>query len=125
MTRAQILMRRMLTCLLLAMALAVSATQASAQDVTVRGTGTCQTYLDAKRSNDVQEAMKDLMWLLGYVSGLARATHVDVFGNHDAAESMLDWFDAYCERFPAKYISDAGDMFYTYRVEQMKGSYPK
>jgi hypothetical protein len=41
MTRPQSLMRRMLAFGLVAVGLAVTATQASAQDVTVRGSGTC------------------------------------------------------------------------------------
>ena len=125
MTRAQSLTRRLLACTLLALTLALTATQAKAQDVTVRGSGTCQDYLDAKRSNNVQEAVKDLTWFMGYLSGLAVATHVNVLGKGDSAESMLDWVDAYCGRYPAKYLSDAGDLYYTYRVEQMKASYPK
>lgn len=125
MTQGQSLVRRMVACGLLAAALAVTAMQASAQDVTVRGSGTCQTYLDAKRSNSVQEAVKDLVWFMGYVSGLAVANHVDVFGKGDNADVMFDWVNAYCERYPAKYLSDAGDLFYRYRVEQIKASYPK
>jgi len=125
MTRVKSLTHRVLACVLLALTLAVTATHASAQDVTVRGSGTCQDYLDAKRSNNVQEAVKDLTWFMGYLSGLAVATHVNVLGKGDSAESMLDWVDAYCGRYPAKYLSDAGDLYYTYRVEQMKASYPK
>jgi hypothetical protein len=115
----------MLACGLLAAALAVTATQANAQNVTVRGAGTCQNYLDAKRGNDVQEAVKDLVWFMGYVSGLAVANHVDVFGKGDNADMMLDWVNAYCERSPAKYLSDAGDLFYRYRLEQIRASYQK
>lgn len=125
MTRGQSLLRRMLTCILLAAVLTVTAMQARAQDVTVRGSGTCQDYLDAKRSNSVQEAVKDLTWFMGYVSGLAVANHVDVLGKSSSADSMFDWVNAYCERYPAKYLSDAGDLYYRYRVEQMKASYPK
>lgn len=124
MTHAKTL-RRILTCALLAAALAVTAMQASAQNVTVRGSGTCQAYLDAKRSNSVQEAVKDLSWLLGYMSGLAVATHVNVLGSDDNAESMLKWVDFYCRVYPAKYLSDAGDLYYRYLKEQMKVSYPK
>ena len=125
MTRPQSLLRRMLRCGLLAAALAATAIQASAQDVTVRGSGTCQTYLDAKRSNSVQEAVKDLTWFMGYMSGLAVANHVDILGKGDSADSMLNWVDAYCERYPAKYLSDAGDLYYRFRLEQMKASNPK
>jgi hypothetical protein len=123
--KTRLALRKMLTCGLLAAALAVTAMQASAQDVTVRGSGTCQTYLDAKRSNSVQEAVKDLVWFMGYVSGLAVANHVDVFGKGDNADVMFDWVNTYCERYPAKYLSDAGDLYYRYRVEQIKASYQK
>lgn len=126
MTQAQSVLRRTLTSGLLAAVLAFAATQARAEDVTVRGSGTCQEYLDAKRSNAVQEAVKDLTWFMGYVSGLAVATHVNVLGKGDSADSMLYWVDAYCGRYPAKYLSDAGDLYYRFRVEQMKtASYPK
>jgi hypothetical protein len=125
MTRIQNLMRRMLTCGLLAVASDVTAMQARGQGVTVRGAGTCQTYLDAKHSNSVQEAVKDLVWFMGYVSGLAVANHVDIFGKDDNADAMFGWVNAYCERYPAKYLSDAGDLYYRYRLEQMRASYPK
>ena len=125
MTKTQTLTRKMLRCGLLAACLAVSAIQASAQNVTVRGSGTCQAYLDAKRSGDVNQAVKELTWLLGYMSGLAVARQVDVMGTADSADSMLTWVDAYCGRYPAKYLSDAGDLYYRFRLEQMKASNPK
>jgi hypothetical protein len=125
MIKKQTFLRRMLRCALLATALTVTAIQASAQNVTVRGSGTCQAYLDAKR-NSVEEAVKDLNWLLGYMSGLAVATQVDVLGKGDNGEFMLKWVDAYCELYPAKYLSDAGDLYYRFRKEQMKAaSYAK
>ncbi len=124
MRKGQTLPRRMLRGGLLAIAMAVTAIQASAQNVTVRGSGTCQAYLDAKR-NSVQEAVKDLTWLLGYMSGLAVATQVDVLGKGDNADFMLNWVDTYCQLYPAKYLSDAGDLYYRFLKEQMKVSYPK
>lgn len=114
------LARKMMRCGVLAAVLAVTAMQASAEDVTVRGSGTCQGFLDAER-NSVPEAVKQLTWLLGYVSGLAVATEVDVLGNHDP-DSMLKFVDNYCERYPAKYLSNAGNMYYQFRKEQMKAS---
>lgn len=115
-------LRKMLACGLLAAALTMTA---SAEDVTVRGSGTCQGYLDAKNSHSIQEAVKHLTWLLGYVSGLAVATHTNILGSGDDAESMLNWVDVYCKAYPARYLSDAGDLYYTYRKEQMKASYQK
>jgi hypothetical protein len=114
----------MLRCGLLAIALTVMAMHASAQGVTVRGSGTCQAYLDAKARNNVQDAVKDLTWLLGYMSGLAVATHVNILGPDDNADLMLTWVDAYCKRYPAKYLSDAGDLYYRFLTEQKK-AYPK
>lgn len=121
MTKRQTLTRRMVRSALLAICLAVTAIQASAQNVTVRGAGTCQAYLDAKRSS-VQEALKDLNWLLGYMSGLAVATQVDILGKGDNAEFMLKWVNTYCELYPAKYLSDAGDLYYRFLKEQMKAA---
>ncbi len=74
----------------------------------MRGSGTCQAYLDAKSSHSIPEAVKHLTWFLGYVSGLAVANHVNILDKGDA-ESMVNWVDAYCDRYPARYISDAGD----------------
>jgi hypothetical protein len=114
-------------CGVLAATFVLTAMQASAEDVTVRGSQTCQAYLDAKR-NSVQEAVKDLTWLLGYMSGLAVGTHVNILGN-DNADSMLKWLDIYCQAYPAKYLSDAGDLYYRFLKEQMKTTpkleYPK
>lgn len=125
MIRAQSLLRGMLTCVLLAAVLAVTAAQASAQDITVRGTGTCQAYLDAQNNNNVQEAVKQLTWLLGYLSGIAVAKQVDILGNNNSADVLLDWANTYCQRYPTKYLSDAGDLYYRYRLEQIKASNQK
>jgi len=117
---------KMLTCGLLATALAVTAMQASAQDVTVRGGGTCQAYLDAKHKASIDEAVKRFVWLLGYVSGLAVGTHVDVLANDDGAEVMLKWVDSYCETYPANRFREAGDLYYRILKGQMKAAaYPK
>lgn len=120
MRQRQTLLRKMLTCGLLATALTLTSMQARAQDVTVRGSGTCQAFLDAER-NSLPEAVKQLTWLLGYVSGLAVATEVDILGNHDP-DSMLTWVNLYCQRYPAKYLSNAGNMYYQFRKDQMKAS---
>jgi hypothetical protein len=126
MTKRQALPRRILACGVLATVLAITAMQANAQGVTVRGAGTCQAYMDAKARNNVQDAVKDLTWLLGYMSGLAAATHVNILGPDDNAESMLKWVDTYCQLYPAKYLSDAGDLYYRFLKEQMKAAaYPK
>jgi hypothetical protein len=120
MSKRQTLLRKLLSCGLIATALAVTAVQASAQDgVTVRGSGTCREYLDAAHTS-VEQAMNHLTWLLGYLSGLAVATQVNVLGKNDNAESMLTWVNTYCQAYPAKYLSNAGDMYYRFRIEQMK-----
>jgi len=119
--KTSLALRKMLACGLLAAALTVTA---NAQDVTVRGSGTCQEYLDAK-TNSVQEAVKDLVWFMGYVSGLAVANRVDVLGKGHSADAMFDWVDGYCQRYPTKYLSNAGDLYYRYRLEQIKASYQK
>jgi hypothetical protein len=121
MTKGQTLLRRMLRCGLLATVLAVTAVQANAQEVSVRGAGTCKAYLDAKSHNSVEDAVKKLTWLLGYLSGLAVAKQVDILGKGDSAESILNWVDTFCERYPAKDLSDAGDLYYRFRNEQING----
>jgi hypothetical protein len=120
MTKGQTLPRKTLRCGLLITVMAVAAMEASAQNVTVRGSGTCQAYLDAKARNSVQDAVKDLTWLLGYMSGLAVATHVNVLGTEDNADLMLKWVDTYCQLYPAKYLSDAGDLYYRFLKERMQ-----
>lgn len=113
--------RRVLGCALLSTMLAAAAMQASAQDVTVRGAPTCQEYMAAKRTS-VEEAISDLKWLLGYMSGLAVATHVDILSKPDNGQSMLTWVDTYCPRYPARSLSDAGDLYFRFLKEQMKGT---
>ena len=112
----------LLRCGLVAACLAAAAMETSAQDVTVRGARTCRAYLDASRNNTqegVNQALNDLTWFLGYESGLAVATHVDILGKSDP-ESRLTWVEAYCQAYPARYLSDAGDLYYRFRIEQMK-----
>jgi hypothetical protein len=101
--------------------MAVTVMQTSAQDITVRGAPTCRAYLEAKRNGDVNQALNHLTWFLGYMSGLAVARHVDVLGK-DSAESLFAGVDVYCERYPARNLSDAGDMYYGFRIEQMKAN---
>ena len=120
MRQRQALLRNMLRCGLLAAILAVAATQASAQEISVRGARSCQAFLDAKRTS-VPQAASDLRWLLGYISGLAVATHVDILGK-DNADSMLKFVDTYCQLRPADYLSDVGDLYYRVLKEQMKGT---
>jgi len=119
MSKRQSLVRRMLRCGLVAAVLMVAARQASAEGVTVRGSPGCQEYLDAKARNNVQEAVKDLSWLLGYMSGLAVATQVNILGKDDG-EGMLTWVDAYCQTYPARYLSNAGDLYYRFLKERMQ-----
>ena len=121
MIKRQTLLRRMLSCGLLATVLTVATRQASAADVTVRGGGTCRAYLDAK-NNSVEETVKRLVWTLGYVSGLAVATQVDVLTDDDGAETMLKWVDAYCQAYPAKNLSDAGDLYFRVLKERIQAS---
>lgn len=101
-------------------AASLTATHANAADVTVRGSPTCQAYMTAKHKTDTTEAMSDLVWLLGYMSGLAVGTQVDILARGDDGTSMLDWLDIYCQRFPTKYLSDAGDMYYGFLKQQIK-----
>jgi len=115
------LARFVLRCGLLAAVLAVAAMKASAQDVTVRGAPTCQEYMAAKRTS-VPEAINDLKWLLGYMSGLAVARQLDILGKDGNGESMLTWVDMYCTRFPARSLSDAGDLYYRFLKDQLKGN---
>jgi hypothetical protein len=114
------LSQRILRCGVLSAVLAVAAIQARAEEISVRGARSCQAYMDAKR-NSVPQAVSDLRWLLGYLSGLAVATHVDILGK-DNADAMLDWVNAYCELHPANYLSEAGDLYYRFLKEQMRGS---
>lgn len=115
------LQRRILRCALVSAVLAAAAVQASAQDVTVRGAPTCQAYMAAKRSS-ADEALTDLKWLLGYMSGLAVASHVDILSKPDNGQSMLTWVDLYCPRYPEKSLSDAGDLYYRFLKDQMKAN---
>ena len=121
MTKGPTLLRVLMSLALLATTLVATAVQARADDVAVRGAATCQAFLDAKR-NSVEEALKDLTWFLGYMSGLAVANHVDVLGAGNSAQSVVTWVDTYCQRYPENDLSDAGNLYYKFRIEQMKTS---
>jgi hypothetical protein len=111
----------LLKCTVLATAFVLTVMQASAEEVTLRGSGSCQEYLDARR-NSLQEAVKDLTWFMGYMSGLAAARQVNVLKAETGPESMVKWVDIYCQAYPAKYLSDAGNLYYRFLNEQMKTS---
>ena len=72
----------MLTWGLITAALAVTAIQASAQDVTVRGWERVRP-ISMQSSHSIPEAVKHLTWFLGYVSGLAVANHVNMLDKGD------------------------------------------
>lgn len=92
-----------------------------ADDIHVRGSPTCAEYLAAKQQakhGDTGPAMGQLRWFLGYMSGLAVGSHVDVLHNNNDGTSVIDWLDLYCGRLPKNYLSDAGDVFYGYLKQQ-------
>jgi len=94
---------------------------AQAADITVRGSPTCGAYLAAKEKSkhgDESEAFNDLVWFLGYMSGLAVGTNADVLAKNDNGQGAMEWLDVYCPRHPTKYMSDAGDVFYAFLKQQ-------
>lgn len=94
---------------------------AVAGDITVRGSPTCREYLAAKdksKAGDTNEAYSDLVWFLGYMSGLAVGTNVNVLEKGDNGESAFTWLEVYCPRKPTAYLSDAGNIYFGFLKQQ-------
>jgi hypothetical protein len=114
-------MKKLICGLLVATTLTGMAMPVSAEDITVRGAPTCRAYLAARekgKHGDTGEALSNLVWFLGYMSGLAVGTQVNVLEKDNNAASLINWLDVYCPRYPDKYLSDAGDLLHKYFKEQ-------
>ncbi|MBP0624006.1 hypothetical protein [Cupriavidus consociatus] len=85
-------------------ALAMQAPPAHA--ITVVGTPSCGTWVAERAKNDWLN-VKNIAWLVGYLTGMAVATDVDALKNTDN-ESLYLWMDNWCRGNPLKNVSEGG-----------------
>lgn len=95
---------------ILLMALAFSLMVSNANANTVIGTTSCEQWLDRQNKPAKGEAYS--IWLNGYLSG-ANAMYGEMLGrdfikNSDKI-SIVDWTDAYCQKYPKSMLHDSAD----------------
>ena len=109
------LIRRWLSVLMIAFAaLCVH----SANATTVMGVRSCGQWI-ARKSTDVDKAATEA-WLLGYLSGLATGSRVDILHDTDYA-SLMAWMDNYCNAHPLERVSSGAAQLYL----DLQGRAPK
>ena len=81
---------------------------AHANEVEVRGSRSCGTWIQDRQDRRTGEASADEAWLVGYLSGIALAgSHGDFLVAIDNASLFL-WVDNYCRANPLKSTGTAG-----------------
>lgn len=76
----------------------------SVEAVTVRGVRSCGVWV---KDRDIS----DKNWLLGFLSGLAFMSDVDILKGVDN-ESIYLWMDKYCRANPLKDIADGSETLF-------------
>lgn len=97
---------RLLAC---ALALCVAA-DAAAQNVTARGARSCASWTENRldeRGGHLLGAQFYQTWLVGYLSGVAAGTGVDLLGGRPNAPLFL-MVDRYCAENPGANLAQAG-----------------
>jgi hypothetical protein len=79
---------------------AASISSLAAGTVRVQGGSSCGTWVS-------ERGPYHKGWLLGYLSGIAMGSAIDILGDTDY-DSIYLWMDKYCRDNPLKKISDGG-----------------
>ena len=90
------------------------------REYTVLGARSCKDWVDARKQivgNDISGSINELAatnWLLGYLSGMNRATSSDA----DLLKGVdfnvaAEWTDRYCEKNPRKDLTDAAEAMFS------------
>lgn len=90
---------------ILAVGLMLSGVVITASAVTIRGVQSCGDWVQERNSNNFGG---DQIWLVGYMSGIARGTGKDFLIGTDNPSIFL-WMDNYCRQNPLKNMADGGD----------------
>lgn len=83
--------------------------------VMTKGAAPCGEWLESRQA---QTALPDEYWLLGYLSGLALGTGLDVLNGVKSA-SLAAWVDNYCKQYPLENLSTAGSKLF----DELKARY--
>src|ERR1700682_4764160 len=83
---------------------------ATAAAVIVQGPASCGQWVQNRGSDGMPDTHYKF-WLLGYMSGMAVASRIDILKDIDASSIEL-WMDNYCMANPLNGIDDGGaDLF--------------
>lgn len=93
---------------------------AGAHATTIIGARPCGSWTNAR--TDPSAAISNVAnedWLLGYISGLAMGSQLDVLRGSDYV-SLYQWVDNYCRAHPRADLGDAGQALFA-SLRQGKG----
>src|ERR1019366_4808859 len=91
----------------------------SASAVIVRAVSSCGQWVQERQANGRPEDA-NRFWSLGYMSGRAVDSGMDLLKNTDAASIEL-WMDNYCKAHPLKSVADGGDVLFAELVKKTWG----
>lgn len=90
--------------------LSLSGVSLSSSAVTVMGGVSCGNWVAARIQNTATASGYSL-WMLGYLSGRAVSTNIDILKKPDY-QSIDLWLDNYCRATPLMTLADAGDALF-------------
>ena len=117
-------MRRVIACLILAAVLMIADAAAASDDNSVVhiigfGRGSCGNWTASAREYSPDRRItpsslvhvKQIQWVLGYLSGVGKFTaSIDPLNNMDG-EGVMAWIDNYCRDHPVEQIVEAATAF--------------
>jgi hypothetical protein len=101
-----VIKNRAAATLIASLALVISAT-VFAQAITIRGASSCGVWIKERQEKKIPTLTNE-RWLVGYLSGLARALNKDIVNGTDNASIFL-WMDNYCQKKPLNDIADGAE----------------
>ena len=79
--------------------------------VLIKGGASCGKWIKDRKENSFPST-GNKYWLLGYLSGLAAKSDINILDGIDN-KSIFLWTDNYCNTHPLKYLDDTGlSLFY-------------
>lgn len=79
-------------------------------DVEVRGYASCGIWVQGRTKNDAG-GVANRFWVLGYLSGLASSSKVNILKGTDS-QSIYLWIDTFCRANPLKDVADASEVLF-------------
>jgi hypothetical protein len=81
----------------------------TANATSIMGVRSCGQWV-ARKASDLDKAANEA-WLLGYLSGLATGSRVDILRDTDYG-SLMAWMDNYCNAHPLERVSSGAAQLY-------------